>query len=242
MSILSLIDRKSIPVHIAMIMDGNGRWAKEQGKERMFGHQSGVQAVRNVIEGADEAGVKYLTLYAFSNENWNRNKREVEALMHLFAYSIRVELDNLMKNRVRVMTIGNLKALPIECRKEFLNACEKTKNNTGLTVIFALSYSARQEIGEAIKEIANQVIQGNLSVDKIDEHTLRPYLTTATIPDPDIVIRTGKECRVSNFLLWQISYSELFFPSILWPDFTKNNLWQIILEFQSRERRFGGGE
>ncbi len=242
MSILSLIDRKSIPVHIAMIMDGNGRWAKEQGKERMFGHQSGVQAVRNVIEGADEAGVKYLTLYAFSKENWNRNKREVEALMHLFAYSIRVELDNLMKNRVRVMTIGNLKALPTECRKEFLNACEKTKNNTGLTVIFALSYSARQEIGEAIKEIANQVIQGNLSVDKIDEHTLRPYLTTATIPDPDIVIRTGKECRISNFLLWQISYSELFFPSILWPDFTKNNLWQIILEFQSRERRFGGGE
>ena len=239
MSTLSLIDKNKIPIHIAIIMDGNGRWAREQGKERIFGHQNGVQAVRSVIEGAGEAGVKYLTLYAFSTENWDRPKNEVDALMFLLVRSLHTELENLMKNNVRLMAIGNLHHLPLECQEGLKNAFEKTKNNTGLTVVLALSYSSRREIGEAAKQIASQVLAGHLSLEDIDENTLRSYLTTSAIPDPDILIRTGRECRVSNFLLWQISYSELFFSPIMWPDFTKEDLWQIIHEFQLRERRFG---
>jgi undecaprenyl diphosphate synthase len=234
-----MIDKNNVPVHIAIIMDGNGRWAKAQGKERIFGHQSGVQAVRNVIEGANEAGVKYLTLYTFSAENRNRAKEEVDALIYLIVYSLQIELEDLMKKNVRLMTIGNLKSMPRECREEFQIACEETKNNTGLTLIFALNYSARWEIAEAAKQIASETRSGNLSPEMINEELFSSYLTTSNIPDPDILIRTGKECRLSNFLLWQISYSELFFSTILWPDFTKNDLWKIILEYQSRERRFG---
>ena len=212
---LSVIDKNKVPVHIAIIMDGNGRWAEEQGKERIFGHQSGVKAVKSVIEGANDAGVKYLTLYTFSIENWSRAKDEVDALMILFVRSLRSELEDLMKNNVRLMTIGNLSSMPQECQEEFRSAFEKTKNNTGLTVILALSYSARWEIGEAVKQVAYQVLVGNLSLEKINEETLRPYLTTSMIPDPDIVIRTGREYRISNFLLWQISCSELFFQNNL---------------------------
>lgn len=235
----SLIDKSNVPIHIAIIMDGNGRWAKTRGAERIFGHQSGVQAVRNVIEGANEAGVKYLTLYTFSAENWNRTKDEVNALIYLIVYSLQVELEDLKKNNVRLMTIGNLKSMPLECREEFQIASEETKDNTGLTLIFALNYSSRWEIAEAAKQMVLEACNGNLSLEDINEDSFSSYLTTSKIPDPDILIRTGKECRLSNFLLWQISYSELFFLPILWPDFTKNDLWQIIYEYQLRERRFG---
>jgi undecaprenyl diphosphate synthase len=238
-SVLSSIDKNNLPVHIAIIMDGNGRWAKAQGQERIFGHQRGIQSVREVIEGANEAGIKYLTLYTFSVENWRRSKEEVDALLYLIVYSLNAELEHLQKNSVRLMTIGNLQAMPLICREEFNIACEETQNNTGLTLIIALNYSSRWEIVEAAKQIALEALTGKLSLEEMSENSFSSYLTTSKIPNPDILIRTGKEFRLSNFLLWQISYSELFFSSVLWPDFTKNNLWQIILKYQSRERRFG---
>jgi len=239
MSTLSLIDKNKVPIHIAIIVDGNGRWATAQGKERIFGHINGVQTVKHIIEGTYEAGVKYLTLYTFSTENWNRTKDEVYALLYLITHSLHTELEELMIKNVRLMIIGDLHLIPHAYREVFQIACEETKNNTGLTLTLAINYSARWEIIEAVKQIANQVLVGNLSLEDISENMFHSYLTTAEIPDPDILIRTGKECRISNFLLWQISYSELFFPPILWPDFTKNDLWQIIHEFQLRERRFG---
>jgi undecaprenyl diphosphate synthase len=221
--------------HIAIIMDGNGRWAEEHGKERVFGHQNGVEAVRSTIEGAGEAGVRYLTLYAFSTENWNRPKEEVDALMELLVKSIQNELDNLMQNKVRLQAIGNIASLPKNCRIELQDAIEKTKNNTGLTVILALSYSGRWEIVNAVKEMVNNNVEEN----DISENSFSMFLNTRDIPDPDILIRTGREYRISNFLLWQIAYTELFFPPILWPDFRKEDLFAIIAEYQSRERRFG---
>ena len=227
--------QKQIPIHIAIIMDGNGRWAEEQGQERIFGHQNGVQAVRNAIEGAGEAGVKFLTLYAFSTENWNRPKEEIDALMGLLVKAIKNELNNLMKNNVRLQSIGNLESLPIECQKELNDAIEKTKNNYGLTVVLALSYSGRWEIVNAVKEM----IKTNADIKEITENSFSTYLNTNLIPDPDILIRTGRECRISNFLLWQIAYSELFFPDVLWPDFTKEHLFTIIEEYKTRQRRFG---
>jgi len=239
MSVLSLINKDNLPTHIAIIMDGNGRWAKAQGKERIFGHIKGVDAVRNAIEAANDIGVKYLTLYTFSTENWSRTKDEVDALIYLIVHSLQTEMENLMKKNVRIMTIGNLQSMPLECREEFQIACDETKNNTGLTLIFAINYSARQEITEAAKKIAIQVSSGDLLLEDINEKIFSSYLSTSQIPDPDILIRTGKECRLSNFLLWQLSYSELFFSPILWPDFTKEEFWQIILNYQSRERRFG---
>jgi len=226
---------KHFPVHIAIIMDGNGRWAEEHGKERIFGHQNGVEAVRSAIEGAGEAGVKYLTLYAFSTENWNRPKEEVDALMQLLVKAIKNEVDNLMKNQVRLKAIGNLGSLPVECQSELHDAIEKTKNNTGLTVVLALSYSGRWEITNATKEIVRQKIEEK----EITEQYFSTFLNTNDIPDPDILIRTGRECRISNFLLWQIAYAELFFPEILWPDFRKEHLNTIISEYQTRQRRFG---
>jgi len=220
-------------------MDGNGRWAKAQDKERIFGHQSGVQSVKSVIEGANDAGIKYLTLYAFSIENWNRTKLEVDAIIYLIVYTINAELEDLMKKNVKLKIIGDLQALPLEYREELQIACEETQHNTGLTLILAINYSARWEIVEASKQIMSQALSGNLFLEEMNENRFSSYLTTSQIPDPDILIRTGKEFRISNFLLWQISYSELFFSSLLWPDFTKNDLWQIIHEYQLRERRFG---
>ena len=221
--------------HIAIIMDGNGRWAEKQGKERVFGHQHGVQAVRNAIEGAGEAGVKFLTLYAFSTENWNRPKEEIDALMGLLVKAIQNELSNLMENNVRLQTIGNVESLPYECQKELNDAVEQTKNNSGLTVVLALSYSGRWEIVNAVKKM----IKNNIDETEITESSFSTFLNTNQIPDPDILIRTGCERRISNFLLWQIAYAELFFPDIFWPDFTKKHLFDIIAVFQTRQRRFG---
>ncbi|MCL2167775.1 MAG: isoprenyl transferase [Lentimicrobiaceae bacterium] len=224
-----------IPEHIAIIMDGNGRWAEEQGKERIFGHQNGVNAVRNAMEAAGEAGIKFLTLYAFSTENWNRPKEEIDALMGLLVKAIHAETDNLMQNNVRLQTIGNITSLPEDCQKELQTAMDITKDNTGLTVILALSYSGRWEIVNAIK----MMVQNNVTVDDITENSFKNYLNTKNIPDPDMLIRTGREQRISNFLLWQIAYSELFFPDILWPDFTKQDLVDLIAQYQTRQRRFG---
>ena len=221
--------------HIAIIMDGNGRWAEEHGKERIYGHQNGVEAVRSAIEGAGEAGVKFLTLYAFSTENWNRPKEEVDALMELLVKAIKNELDNLMHNNVRLQAIGNLASLPVNCQNELQEAIETTKNNTGLTVVLALSYSGRWEIVNAVKEI----IKHNVEEKEITENSFATFLNTQHIPEPDILIRTGRECRISNFLLWQIAYTELFFPAVLWPDFRKEHLFSIITEYQTRQRRFG---
>jgi undecaprenyl diphosphate synthase len=226
---------KNIPEHIAIIMDGNGRWAEEQGKERIYGHQNGVQAVRNAIEAAGEAGVKFLTLYAFSTENWNRPKEEVDALMGLLVKAIQNELTNLMSNNVRLQTIGNTASLPEECQNELKDAIETTKNNSGLTVVLALSYSGRWEIVNAVKEI----VKNGVDEKELTEKGFATFLNTAQIPDPDILIRTGRERRISNFLLWQIAYTELFFPDILWPDFSKKHLFEIIAEYQTRQRRFG---
>jgi undecaprenyl diphosphate synthase len=221
--------------HIAIIMDGNGRWAEEHGKERIYGHQNGIEAVRSAIEGAGEAGVKFLTLYAFSTENWNRPKEEVDALMELLVKAIKNELGNLMRNNVRLQIIGNLASLPVNCQNELQDAIETTKNNTGLTVVLALSYSGRWEIVNAVKEI----MKHNIEEKEITESSFATFLNTHHIPDPDILIRTGRECRISNFLLWQIAYTELFFPAILWPDFRKEHLFGIITEYQTRQRRFG---
>ncbi|MDR0207452.1 MAG: isoprenyl transferase [Bacteroidales bacterium] len=225
----------NIPEHIAIIMDGNGRWAEEHGEERVFGHQNGVNAVRNTIEGAGEAGVKYLTLYAFSTENWNRPKEEIDALMELLVKAIHNELDNLMKNNVRLQTIGNIESLPSKCQIELKDAMKKTKNNKGLTVVLALSYSGRWEIVNAVKEI----VKNNVYEKDISENSFSSFLNTQNIPDPGILIRTGREFRISNFLLWQVAYTELFFSDILWPDFRKEHLFEIIEQYQFRQRRFG---
>lgn len=220
-------------------MDGNGRWAIEHGKDRVFGHQNGVESVRSVIEGAGEFGVKYLTLYAFSTENWSRPKEEVDALMSLLVKSIKLELNNLMKNKVRLLSIGDLNSLPLECKEELLDAINTTQNNTGLTVVLALSYSSKWELTDALKKIAIQVKNGYLSPEQINEDTIQKNLNTSHIPDPDILLRTGREQRISNFLLWQIAYAELFFSPILWPDFRKEDLFNVIKEYNNRERRFG---
>ena len=226
---------KPIPKHIAIIMDGNGRWAEKHGKERIYGHQNGVEAVRSTIEAAGEMGVKYLTLYAFSTENWNRPKEEVDALMGLLVKAIQNELENLMHNKVRLQAIGNLEALPVNCREELQDAIEKTAHNTGLTVVLALSYSGRWEIIDAVKKMIRNKIDEN----EVTENTFSSLLNTANMPEPDMLIRTGQERRISNFLLWQIAYTELFFPDIFWPDFRKEHLFELISEFQTRQRRFG---
>ena len=233
------IDRSNVPAHIAIIMDGNGRWAKNQGQERVFGHRHGVEAVRSVIEGAGEIGVKYLTLYAFSTENWNRPKAEVDALMNLLVQAINNELDGLMKNQVRVRVIGDMESLPEECMTGLQHAIEMTSGNKGLCLVLAISYSSKWECVEMVKKISKLVKDNALDIDKITAGTISDNMSTAGIPDPDILIRTGGECRVSNFLLWQLAYTELFFSPIMWPDFRKQDLWEIIANFQNRERRFG---
>ncbi len=233
------IDTSRLPRHIAVIMDGNGRWAKEQGKLRVFGHKNGVIAVRDTVEGAAELGVEYLTLYAFSTENWNRPKLEVAALMELLVSTIAKETETLMKNNVRLNAIGDLEALPKRCRKELLEAIDKTSKNTRLTLTLALSYSSRWEIAQAARQIAADVKSGKLELDNIDEPKFTSYLSTRNIPDPELMIRTSGERRISNYLLWQLAYAELYFTPTLWPDFRKENLFEAIVDFQQRERRFG---
>lgn len=228
-----------VPSHVAVIMDGNGRWAKEKGKARIFGHKNALTAVRETIEGAAEVGVKYLTLYAFSSENWNRPKLEVAALMELLVSSIRKELVTLNENDIRLLAIGDISALPKKGQKELKGAMESTKNNQRMTLILALSYGARAEILEATKRIATDVKNGEISVDDIDENRFEQYLATDSIPDPDLLIRTSGETRISNFLLWQIAYSELLFVEKYWPDFRKEDLNKAIEVYQKRERRFG---
>ncbi|MGB0887370.1 MAG: isoprenyl transferase [Vicingaceae bacterium] len=235
----SLINTSKVPQHVAIIMDGNGRWAKEHSKPRIFGHKNGVLSVRNVVEGAGEIGLKYLTLYAFSTENWKRPKVEVSALMQLLVATISKEVAGLNKNNVRLLTIGDLKSLPGNCEKELNKAMEKTKNNTGLSLVLALSYSSKSEIVGAIKQIATDVSEKNIELECINEKLVDSYLDTAMINDPELLIRTSGEHRLSNFLLWQIAYSELYFTDKLWPDFTKEDLFKAIVDYQGRERRFG---
>ena len=233
------IVKDRIPRHIAIIMDGNGRWAKKQGLARMFGHKQGVITVHNITEAAAELGIEYMTLYAFSTENWNRPKEEVDALMALLVDTIAKETPTLMKNNVRLMTIGDVNRLPQATRDKFLGCIRETSGNTGLNLVLALSYSSRWEIIEAAKRIAAQVKDGTLSVDEINEATISEHLTTGGIPDPDLLIRTSGELRISNFLLWQIAYSELYFTDRLWPEFTEEEFYKAIVDYQKRERRFG---
>jgi undecaprenyl diphosphate synthase len=230
---------ENIPKHIAVIMDGNGRWAKKQGKLRIFGHENGVKAVRDTVEACAEIGVEYLTLYAFSTENWNRPKFEINALMTLLVSTINKETKTLMDNNIRLATIGDTDSLPSKCKKELLEAIEKTKNNSRMTLVLALSYSSKWEITKAITKIAEHVKLGQLATEQITEDTINQYLATAGIPDPELLIRTSGEHRISNFLLWQIAYSELYFTEKLWPDFRREDLYEAIASFQQRERRFG---
>jgi undecaprenyl diphosphate synthase len=233
------IDLNRLPRHIAVIMDGNGRWAKKKGALRIFGHRNAVQAVRDVTEGCGELGVKYLTLYAFSTENWGRPKDEIDGLMELLVSTIKQEINTLMENKVRLKTIGDISHLPGDCQENLLWAIEKTKHNTGLTLIMALSYSGRWEISKAVQAIVRDVESGKVSSSDVNEKLIENYLQTSGIPDPELLIRTSGEMRISNFLLWQIAYTELFITPTLWPDFRKETLYEAIWSYQQRERRFG---
>ncbi len=239
MELLEEIKSKAVPKHIAIIMDGNGRWAKKQGKERVFGHQNALDAVRDTVEAAAEAGVKYLTLYAFSTENWNRPESEVQALMELLVTAINQELPTLQKNEIRLTTIGDTDGLPKKTRDELQVAIDKTAHNNRMELVLALSYSARWEILNAVKNIIQDVKQNKLDENELTEECFSHYLSTHDIPDPELMIRTSGEYRVSNFLLWQLAYSEFYFLDKLWPDFRKRDLFQAISDFQNRERRFG---
>ncbi len=239
MSLIEQIDRQKVPQHIAIIMDGNGRWAKQQGENRIYGHYEGVNSVRDVVEAAGEVGVKYITLYAFSTENWNRPKEEVDALMELLVSTISAETPQLNKKNVRLQAIGNLNSLPTACLQELNESIELTANNTGLTLVLALSYSSKWELISAVKQIANDAKNGKLNVDDITEKDIENYLCTKHIPDPELMIRTSGEHRISNFLLWQLAYAEFYFTEKLWPDFRKDDLYEAILNYQNRERRFG---
>jgi undecaprenyl diphosphate synthase len=239
MDLKQRIDLEKLPRHIAVIMDGNGRWARQRGKERIFGHENGVTSVRDTVEAAAELGVPYLTFYAFSTENWCRPKKEVETLMQLLVEAIRNETPKLNENGVKLGAIGNLKALPPRCRQELQQAIELTAHNNRLLVNVALSYSSRWEMVNAAQKIAQKVQAGELKPEEIDEQLIDDHLETAGIPDPDLLIRTSGELRISNFLLWQIAYSELYFTPVLWPDFRKKHFFQAIIDYQRRERRFG---
>lgn len=235
MSDNSQISNQKVPQHVAIIMDGNGRWAQEKGEDRIFGHANGVEAVRASLKAATELGVKYLTLYAFSTENWQRPKEEVDALMDLLVQTILGELDELHENGVRLGAIGDIKSLPSSCQTGLADAIEKTKGNKTITLTLALSYSARWEITEGIRRI----VKDGHKVEDINEDLVERYLHTSDIPDPELMIRTSGEQRISNFLLWQLAYSELYFTSTFWPDFKKEDFYKAITEYQSRERRFG---
>ena len=229
------IDKNKLPKHIAITMDGNGRWAKTKGKLRIFGHKNGVKAVRDTVEGAAEIGIEFLTLYAFSSENWNRPEKEVNALMTLLVSAINKETKTLMNNNIRLCTIGDINKLPSKAQKELQESITKTKDNTRMTLVLALSYSGRGEIINAVQNI----IKDGKKPEEINEDTFQQYLTTKSVPDPELLIRTSGEYRISNFLLWQIAYSELYFTETLWPDFRRADLYKAILNYQTRERRFG---
>ena len=239
MSLLSSINIENLPKHLAIIMDGNGRWAKQQGMMRAFGHENGTKSVKSTVENCAKLGIENLTLYAFSTENWNRPKLEVNTLMKLLINSLKKELETLILNNIKPNTIGNLEKLPRSAQKELLEVIEKTKNNTRMTLTLALSYGSREEIINAVKNIATKVKNNIISIDSIDESILNKHLYTHNLPDVDLVIRTSGEHRISNFLLWQIAYAEFYFIDVLWPDFSEEHLYEAIISYQKRERRFG---
>ena len=238
MTTLEQIDRSRVPQHVAIIMDGNGRWAMKQKHERLFGHQNAMTAVRQAVEAAVQLGVKYLTLYTFSTENWNRPQAEVDGLMELLIKAVRDETKTLMDNNVRLQTIGNLARIPERSRKKLQECIDITAKNSGTTLVLALSCSSRWEVAEALKQICREGLQP----DEVDEETLRRYLTTRDYPDPDLLIRTGGELRVSNFLLWQMAYTEFYFSDLLWPDFRHEHFYEAVLDYQRRQRRYGKTE
>lgn len=233
------INKERIPQHVAVIMDGNGRWAKSKGEDRIFGHQNGVDSVDKISEAAGEIGIKYLTLYAFSTENWNRPEAEINALMDLLVEAIRNNVPKMMKNNVRLLVIGDVERLPERTKNNLMEAIKKTDQNSGLNLVLALSYSSRWEILNAVKKIAREVKNDRVKIEDIDEAFFSKSLTTADIPDPDLLIRTSGELRISNFLMWQLSYSELYFTDICWPEFKKEQFFEAIVDYQGRERRFG---
>ena len=239
MSLKEKLDMQRLPSHIAIIMDGNGRWAKEKGEDRLFGHLHGVESVRNIVEGCAELGIQNLTLYAFSTENWDRPQNEVSGLMALLVDTIHKEVPTLNKNNIRLHVIGEVNMLPDAAKKELEDAIAETSVNTGLNLVMALSYSSRWEITNAVKQIAIAVKENKLQPEDINQDILRQYLTTSHFPDPELMIRTSGEYRISNFLLYQLAYAELHFTPTLWPDFRKENLYEAIFDYQSRERRFG---
>lgn len=233
------INKEKLPRHIAIIMDGNGRWAELRGNRRIFGHTNAVAAVRDTVEASAELGVEYLTLYAFSTENWKRPKNEVNALMSLLVSTIHSETKTLIENNIKLHTIGNIHTLPADVQEQLAQAIEKTSGNTGLNLVLALSYGSRWEILNAVKKIASEIEKGNISSDDINDKLFEKYLDTSGFPDPELIIRTSGEYRISNFLLWQIAYTELYFTHTLWPDFRREHLYEAILNYQHRERRFG---
>ncbi len=233
------IDLTRVPQHIAIIMDGNGRWAKKKGAMRIFGHRHAIQAVKDAIEGADNLGVKYLTLFSFSTENWSRPQDEVKALMELLVKTIIDEISLMMKNNIRLTSIGDISSLPKSAQDKLAEAKRQTENNTGLTVLLALSYSGQWEIAQATKHIAQKISEGTLKPEEITQQTIADHLNTAGIPDPELMIRTSGEYRISNFLLWQLAYTELYFTPVLWPDFRMEHLYAAVEDYQTRERRFG---
>ena len=239
MSLIDNINKDNLPKHLAIIMDGNGRWAKQKGFLRAFGHENGTKSVRTAVETCAKLGIEYLTLYAFSTENWNRPKLEVEILMKLLINSLKNELKTLQENNIRLNSIGNLDLLPKSAKKELLEVIKKTKGNTRMVLTLALSYGSREEIINAVKEISHKVKNNIISIDTIDESIINQHLYTQNLPDVDLLIRTSGEHRISNFLLWQIAYAELFFTDVLWPDFKEDNLYEAIISYQKRERRFG---
>ena len=238
-SLKEQIDPQKLPKHVAVIMDGNGRWAKSKGAARIFGHQNGVKSVKDTIEGAAEIGIKFITLYAFSTENWNRPADEVNALMELLIKTIYDETPTLNKNKIRLLAIGDLKSLPEKCQQQLSEAMKETSKNDHLTLILALSYSAKWEIINAIKQISEEVKAGKISSSDINETVFENHLSTAGITHPELMIRTSGECRISNFLLWQLAYAEFYFTETLWPDFRREDFFKAILSYQNRERRFG---
>lgn len=239
MTLENEINKHTIPQHIAIIMDGNGRWANLRGKTRLVGHQEGASSVDAIVTAAAELKIKFLTLYAFSTENWNRPPTEVSGLMELLVNALQKYTKKLVANNVRLLTIGDTKSLPQKTQEKLHATLEKTKHNTGLTLVLALSYSSRWEITEAFKKLAHDCCNNSISVDSITQETISKYLCTHDIPDPDLLIRTSGEYRISNFLLWQIAYAELYFSDVLWPDFKKEHLLEAIKDYQKRERRFG---
>ena len=236
---LSNIPADKIPLHVAIIMDGNGRWAKQKGMLRIFGHENGSKSVREIVEASAELGIKFLTLYAFSTENWKRPKKEVDTLMNLLVSSLKKEITTLQDNKIKLSAIGCLKDLPKKAHNELLEVIEKTKSNTRMTLTLALSYGSREELVSVIKELAYKVKNNIISIETIDESNINRHLYTRNLPDVDLLIRTSGEQRISNFLLWQIAYAELYFTEILWPDFKKHDLYEALINYQHRERRFG---